>query len=316
MQTKKYVALIGEVNEGFAVVGEKVRGVAVASYENGGYTVRISVINLAPISSGEYRLYYDTDGVEIFEMGLSGGELRAKNVEDAAFAIVYDGKDGEVAVAYGCFSMNGKTVKEIMEDAKNIRYGNANGGEEEADDSPYEKYDDEVVATENYYDNADVDCNLRLKEAAYDGADGGENENGGTEKATFEKEKAESYDFGIYCDEEVDEPFDGNYFDGVKTEIDKLFREFPQEKELSETVPDSKWVKVDYSDGKFYVVGVIYDNKKQPLYICYGVAGRYGKKPEELKEYCSFIPSSPFRLKGDGFWVMYQDAVTGECLKV
>ena len=37
--------------------------------------------------------------------------------------------------------------------------------------------------------------------------------------------------------------------------------------------------------------------------------------PKELDGYCSFIPLSVFDMKGDGFWMMFQDAVTGECIK-
>ena len=79
-------------------------------------------------------------------------------------------------------------------------------------------------------------------------------------------------------------------------------------------VAESRWVEVDYESGKKYVVGVINESGK-PRYVCYGVRGEYGKKPPEFKDYCSFVPSSPFALKGGGFWIMYQDAESGIRIK-
>ncbi len=312
MQSEKTVALINEVNAGFAVTGEKVRGVAVATRDGNEYSVRISLINLAALEKGCYKLYFDAGKTETYDISSSGGIFRTENIDGAAFVVAYSSADGETAVAYGSFSKNGRTVKEVLENAKNMRSVDEVGNAAEKNNPPDESYDDEVVATENYYAYADVDENLRLKENVTD-EHGGDNENGNAETAQEREEEKETYNFGIYGDEAAEKPFGGNYFDKVKGEIDKLFENFPEEKELAETVPDSKWVKVDYDEGKFYVVGIIYDGKK-PLYICYGVAGRYGEKPEEIKEYCSFIPSSPFRLKGDGYWVMYQDASTGKCL--
>ena len=80
-------------------------------------------------------------------------------------------------------------------------------------------------------------------------------------------------------------------------------------------VHGSKWVKISYGDGKFYVFGVIYDGKK-PLYICYGVPSENSKKPpESMKGLASFIPSSA-EDADSGYWVMYQDANTGASLKI
>ena len=74
-------------------------------------------------------------------------------------------------------------------------------------------------------------------------------------------------------------------------------------------------MKINYSQSGYYVVGVINENKT-PKYICYGVPAVYSKTPpKELDGFCTFIPLSIFSLDGDGFWMMFQDAVTGECIK-
>ena len=67
---------------------------------------------------------------------------------------------------------------------------------------------------------------------------------------------------------------------------------------------------------EYYTVGLIYDQKK-PAYICYGVPGKYSKEPpKELKGYCSYLPLSLFDLGGDGYWMMYQNADSGECVHI
>ena len=148
---------------------------------------------------------------------------------------------------------------------------------------------------------------------------GGENENAtdadenvGVQSGGFKKKEADEYDLSAFVDEENGGE-KGTYYERIKPQIERLFEEFNEEKSLSEVVPDSRWVKIKYDGDDYYVVGVIYD-KNRPLYICYGVEGRYGEKPEKIGDYCSFIPSSIFNLKGDGYWVMYQSAITGKCL--
>ena len=321
MAGKKLVTLITEITAGYSVSDEKVRGVAVAEERGRETSINLSLINLAPLSRGVYRVYYGSATVQTLTLENLGGVKFAATepADNAAVVITHESADRTICVAYGGFSPSAKTHKEILDSAKNVYNENAvvDPQEKRGGDVGNGNYDDEVVATENYYANEDVDAvKLTLKEDEdVERADGGENENDGAEKGTDEKETQDSYGFGTFVDEEAEKPVAGDYYEKIKPELDKLFSEFPSESDLSETVPDSKWVKINYDGDKYYVVGVITDGKK-PLYLCYGVAGRYGEKPDEIKEYCSFIPSSPFSLKGDGYWVMYQDALSGECLKV
>ncbi len=126
-------------------------------------------------------------------------------------------------------------------------------------------------------------------------------------------EKCSAADEERPADEEKGDPeFERRFFfESVRKEMDELFESFPKEESLSKMVAESKWVKVSYEGEKSYVVGIIY-SEQTPLFICYGVPGKFGEKPSEFKGYCSFIPSSPFALEKDGYWVIYQDARTGE----
>lgn len=170
-------------------------------------------------------------------------------------------------------------------------------------------YDDEAVATENYYE-----------------AEAGENENDGIQfknelpyydgKKEEGKESADAYraqneeDFGNGEEYSESRP----YYLTVKDELNEIFSKFPEETSLKKLFPDSEFSRVNYSADKFYVVGLIKESGEEK-YICYGVPGAYSENaPEELAPYCSFIPVSIFDLSGDGYWMMFQSATTGECI--
>lgn len=178
-------------------------------------------------------------------------------------------------------------------------------------------YDDEVVATENYYEFADVDKkNLKIRE---DGNAGNSDEEGGkaagSEEIAGEDEDAQSL-FRFAGSENLREDERACYYDQVKGELNDLFSTHPAEEELEKCVPLSRWARVTFARNKYYTVGVISDEKR-PKYICYGVpAERRGEPPEALKGKCSFLPLSLFDPDGKGYWMMFQDAETGQCVKV
>ena len=206
------------------------------------------------------------------------------------------------------------TEKEAAEYAETYFFGDeiAAGkesfhGETEDEGSGRESsYDDEMIADENYYEFSDVDIkNLRVKD------DNGEkNEDAGifgeTRGSRAEKDDEHSGD-------ENEKREGGIFFEKVGADVNEIFKSNPREEDLEKMVFASRWARVTYTDDKFYVVGVIYDNSL-PEYICYGVPGNYGEKPENFRGFCSFIPSSPFRLKSDGYCVMFQNASNGKRL--
>lgn len=108
---------------------------------------------------------------------------------------------------------------------------------------------------------------------------------------------------------ETDESF---YMD-IKEQLDALFNKYPEEEILKEIIPDSKWVKIDYENkGEYYVVGIMYEDNKVK-YVCYGVPSIYGgEPPKELKGFCQWLPIDISKEKGFGYWITYQDAISGE----
>lgn len=95
-----------------------------------------------------------------------------------------------------------------------------------------------------------------------------------------------------------------NYYQSVKKEITNLFLQFPPYYPLIKQFPDCFFIRVDFPAGdKFFVMGLLQkDNNVR--YICYGLPGT--KDGFEDKDF-SYLPC------GDGgFWMLYQDADTGQ----
>jgi hypothetical protein len=109
----------------------------------------------------------------------------------------------------------------------------------------------------------------------------------------------------------------GLFFDLISEQIEDLFNKFPSEVNLEQLIPNSKWVKVDYeNDGNYYVLGLIYDDVNIK-YIAYGVPGNYSSTPpKELEAYSQWLPIDPENPLSGGYWVMYQDALSGDNIKV
>lgn len=103
------------------------------------------------------------------------------------------------------------------------------------------------------------------------------------------------------------------FYDAVRLQLDEIFNMYPTDNELVENIPNSKFVQIEVAENDFYVVGVIEEDEK-PRYICYGIpCDRSILKDDDIEKHCDFVclnPSTP----DIGYYMMYQDAVTGETL--
>lgn len=98
----------------------------------------------------------------------------------------------------------------------------------------------------------------------------------------------------------------------IAEQLDELFETYPEEPILKNLIDNSKWIKIKKDDNKYYVVGIIFEDN-DIKYICYGVPGNYNNEPPiELKEYSQWMPTDISNPYDNGYWVMYQDANTGE----
>ena len=110
--------------------------------------------------------------------------------------------------------------------------------------------------------------------------------------------------------------YDGtNFYLAVKPQLDEMFVRYPAEERLNAIVPNSRWVRVDADEGDYYVVGVLYD-LSTPIFICYGIPGVPGAPPpREIADVCVWLPLSRERQEEGGFWVIYQSAENGKCVR-
>lgn len=105
------------------------------------------------------------------------------------------------------------------------------------------------------------------------------------------------------------------YYLAVKGEIDALFEKYPSDDSLKGIFAYSEWVRIRGEEGRpEYLIGVIYDDMKAK-YICYALpAENRDDPPEEIREVCTFVPSSVFSDK-EGFFVIFQSCASGECIR-
>lgn len=366
MRFYKKVLVLKEITKGFSVSDKPVGGIVRAETENGVGSVNFSFVNFRASARGGYALflYYGEGKLLYFDLGARptsysgvleivpdfshGFAAGVCHISDdlptlAAFQRTEESDctvtDFKRAVAERCLNARKNRIKaEKEEQEAQIFVGGKEDAAEEivaetaANTCDFTQYDDEAVATENYFDKEkevrekNDDENVRFEnELSYIG---NEEEAAATESGAARAEDEERAGFGDKLSQHTENGF-GNFADGVteekysddnpyfltvKSELDGVFEKFPEEDSLIKLFPDSRFSRINYSEDKFYVVGVIKERGEEK-YICYGVPGAYSENaPEELAPYCSFIPLSVFDLSGDGYWMMFQSATTGECI--
>lgn len=176
--------------------------------------------------------------------------------------------------------------------------------------TPPNAYDDELMAQENYYAENNERGQKLLQKTDCDAH---------TQSATQSQDKktrtnAQKDDYA----DDVRHPFETDtdgYYRAVKAEIDELLRTYPRDDTLNGAFSCSEWVRVK-GDKKTpeYLVGIVYFNGKA-RYICYALAAQdKNNPPKEIASVCSFVPTTPFD-EEKGFFVIFQSAATGECVK-
>ncbi len=108
-------------------------------------------------------------------------------------------------------------------------------------------------------------------------------------------------------------PLAADFYDEIRPKIQKLFSSAERMTVLENKMPDTKWVKVPYEKNGYYVVGII---GSRPDYVAYGLPGKNAAlPPEELGEGARWWAFDPEEEDGDGVWLLYQDARTGESVR-
>lgn len=107
---------------------------------------------------------------------------------------------------------------------------------------------------------------------------------------------------------------EGNFFDNIQDQLEVIFELYPHHVELENLVNDSRWVTINYDNVSYYVVGEIFDDNK-PVFICYGVPMmKKSTPPEDIAKACEWLPLDKNEPHGKGFYMLYQNAETGEII--
>lgn len=116
-------------------------------------------------------------------------------------------------------------------------------------------------------------------------------------------------------DKEIEE---GEFYALIADQIEELKKRYPKEQYLESIIPNSEWIRVDFeNEGNSYVVGLIFDEVNGRVkYVCYGVPSDYENIPQDMMGYSQWIPLDYNNETGNGYYIMYQDAITGEPMKI
>ncbi len=343
MSFYKKVVVLKELEKGFSLSNKKISGIARVEIESGVCELHLSLINVSSANNGEFMLFFvDADktifcfplGIRPFahalifndiphvEKGFSIGLCFVKDdlPVTIAFSATEDSPvsltDFKKLVADKCLELRRKKERERMEKSSPAPCEEQPPIPKDLSTTPY---DDEAVATENFYALSEqINDRLQLFKETEDARL--RNENAMSNERC--QEKAQESEHTTDCvQDETNASFckENNgrvYYDTVRAELDGVFEKFPPDEKLNAFFAESKWARVRYAENKYYVVGLVKENGVEK-YICYGVPAKYSPEPpKELLGYASFIPLSVFDLQGDGYWMMFQDAVNGKCIKL
>ena len=298
----KNIAVIKELKEGFSTGGGQLTGVIKTERYGSAIRVEVTKINFAPLTEGKYVTgISDGKSTLVFEDDIYEGDAEIDLSRGFAALICFiNGQVAPVASAVsGNFHGEALAIKSYIEKLERV------GISAEAEQVEQE-YEDEAIAEDNYYEYAQAD------------------EGGDTLRTNSQKEKSgsaavqnETAVSSVQEKSGLNQTLShgGSFYTKMKDEIEGLLSAYPKESALCALIEESKWVKINYGDDKYYVFGVIYSGGN-PQYLCYGVPSDGGANPpESMAGLASFLPAKADG-SGGGYWVMYQDAQTGASIKI
>lgn len=317
MNYVKKMCILRQAKQGFSGDGKTLSGLVKVEQYGKNLAVEVSVINFAPLISGEYYCVLSDRKGKTEMLPLRGKSLfnilTDMDISDGFCAVICFVKNEILPIAYGVNGNGSYDWKSILNATLPPLFSEKKEKPatptSEASVTEETGYDDETLALENYYqenENEQIEPTETREDARTES--GTEKQNAQARADLSENDDAAS----------VLHPFttgsDG-YYVAVKAEIDELMSAYPRDNRLNGAFSCSEWVRIrgDEENPK-YLVGVVYDDGKAK-YICYALATENkDNPPEEIKDVCTFVPSTPFD-ENKGFFVIFQSASTGECIK-
>ena len=324
MQYVKKMCILRQLKQGFSGDGKALSGLVKAEQYGKNLAVEVSIINFAPLLSGEYYCILCDETLKTELLPLRGKSLfnvlTDMDIRRGFCAIICFVKTDIVPIAYGVNGDKQYDWKNILnatlpptfqdqQESEQLAVSVPAPSEHEYKQEPASVYNDEKIAGENYFAEENNERNLLYEtqeNASTESPSEEQNEKARTDVAEDENSTNVRHAFTTQSD---------GYYQNVKSEIDELFEKYPQDDTLNGAFHCSKWVRVKGEPSTpEYLVGVIFSGGKAK-YICYALKAQdKNAPPEEIKEVCAFVPTSPLR-EDDGFFVIFQSASSGECLK-
>ncbi len=324
MAYEKRVCVLKQVKKGFSADGGELTGAVYCERLGETLTVTPRLLGLAPVKEGRYALALAV-GEKTYCLELAGNARltveKAPSLRGGFAALVVFVRGEAEPVAFGTCGDAPKNYLRLLE---------AVGGEkkpfvnplppnevpfptqpnsphaptvplpgrdpepapEKEEAAPFrQKYDDEAIAASDYYgaQTHEDEETVRLGEAQA-GKIAGDGD-------------------PLAHEAPLDPRGSLTYYNTVRERLEAALKKFPPDERLKETFPLSEWVRAESGA----LLGVIYE-RGAPRYLCVAVE-RTGDPPAEMGEHCTFVPASPYT-ETEGFWVVFQDADTGEYIKV
>ena len=330
MAYEKRLCVLKQIKRGFSADGSPLSGAVHAERLGGELTLTVKLLGVAPVREGRYALVVWLDGKYFYFALSDNGPIKLENaptLHDGFSALILFVKGEAEPIAYGhcgfapadyqpllrAFEEEGVKKKRKQPIPTPLSPNQVPGipspqvplapgvpvpdeGEKEAERAIY---DDEAIADANYFTEKENDGKADQNENA--ARRGG----GKKEKGTHAGGAASHEEDG------VEHPFYRGggltYYNSVREKIKEAFAKFPRAEELSKAISQSEWIK---ANGAY--LGIVYE-KGQPRYLCVA-SESHGEPPEEMKETCVFVPANPFT-ETEGYYVVFQDADTGEIVK-
>ncbi|MGN0822862.1 MAG: hypothetical protein ACI4NG_03720 [Candidatus Gallimonas sp.] len=321
MAYEKRLCVLKQMKKGFSADGSALSGAVYAERMGSELTVTARILGLAPVKEGRYALAVRV-GETDYQFDLSDGDAHrvsgAPSLKDGFSALVCFVRGEAEPVAFGYCGNAGKP-EELLAAFREEKKGRKRipvplpPTEIPGIPSPQAPlapavplpdpdggYDDEAISEANYYREADDDGTGDENEAVACGDRHAEEEKSGGGDARENEADGGAQPFRI-----------GGagltYYRSVREKIGEAFRRYPRDETLRAAFPHSEWV-----NGGGALLGVIYESGV-PRYLCVAKKAQ-GDPPEEMRESGIFVPTSPFT-ETDGYYVVFQDADTGEIVR-
>jgi hypothetical protein len=319
------MCILRQIKQGFSGDGKTLSGLVKAEQYGKNLAVEVSIINFAPLIVGEYFCLLSDGKGKTETLALRGKSLfnllSDIDITNGFCAVICYVKNEVVPIAYGINGNGAYDFKRILNATlppvfpKNQPDFTAENAEtepaviEEEQPKTQDGYDDETVATENYYSEKENEQEQFSQVSSDEPTENGMEEQGAKEGLDATKNDDT---------QKLLHPFatdtDGYYL-SVKSEWDELIKNYPRDTTLNGAFSCSEWVRIKGDEqSPEYLVGIVYEDGKA-RYICYALAAKdKDAPPEEIKDVCTFVPCSIFT-ETDGFFIIFQSAATGECIR-